>query len=135
MDVARLQQLFALALSTREAVHVTEGGRKVSVEVSASASALELQPEEKPTSFGAIDPGTICAPCFGIVHLTPSPGAPPFVRVGEAIIAGQRLCLIEAMKVFHAVTADGVGRVAEILVASGMEVERGQPIIRLDANR
>ena len=72
------------------------------------------------------------APLFGVVHLQQAPGEPPFVQVGDVIEAGQMLCSIEAMKVFNDVRAERGGRVAAVLVASGSEVEAGQPLITLE---
>lgn len=71
------------------------------------------------------------APLFGVVHLQPSPGAPPFVAPGLAVKAGQTLCVIEAMKVFNEVRAEHDATVDAALVTSGQEVEAGQPLLRL----
>ncbi|MEJ8855189.1 acetyl-CoA carboxylase biotin carboxyl carrier protein subunit [Variovorax robiniae] len=70
------------------------------------------------------------APLFGVVHLQSTPGEPPFVTVGQAVKAGQPLCVIEAMKVFNEVRAERDATVLEVLVASGQEVEAGQPMFR-----
>lgn len=78
------------------------------------------------------DPALCPAPLAGILHWQPSPGAPPFVRVGQPVRAGEMLGLIEAMKVFNAVRAEHDGVVAAILAADGVEVEAGQPLLRLD---
>jgi acetyl-CoA carboxylase biotin carboxyl carrier protein len=76
-------------------------------------------------------PNLIRAPMFGIVHLTPSPGEPPFVQVGDTVDEGQVLCTIEAMKMFNAIESDCRGTVREVLVAPGGEVESGQPLFRI----
>jgi acetyl-CoA carboxylase biotin carboxyl carrier protein len=70
------------------------------------------------------------APLYGVVHLQPSPGEPPFVTPGFAVKAGQTLCVIEAMKVFNEVRAEHDGGVDAVLVTSGQEVEAGQPLVR-----
>lgn len=75
-------------------------------------------------------PEPLRAPLFGIVHLAPAPGEPAFVSIGQTISAGQVLCVIEAMKVFNQVQAEHDATVAEILVASGQEVDAGQPLLR-----
>jgi acetyl-CoA carboxylase biotin carboxyl carrier protein len=72
------------------------------------------------------------APLFGIVHLQRSPGDPPFVAVGQAVKAGQTVCVVEAMKVFNEVLADRDATVAAVLVASGQEVEADQPLLRFE---
>lgn len=76
-------------------------------------------------------PKLVCAPMFGIVHLTPSPDAAPFVQVGDTVEEGQVLCAIEAMKMFNAIESDCHGTMREVLVAPGSEVESGQPLFRI----
>jgi acetyl-CoA carboxylase biotin carboxyl carrier protein len=73
---------------------------------------------------------TLCAPLYGVVHLSPAPDQPPFVGVGTAVTAGQVVCVIEAMKVFNQVRAEFDATIAEILVTSGQEVDAGQPLLR-----
>lgn len=73
----------------------------------------------------------VCAPMFGVVHLTPAPGEGPFVNLGDTIEEGQVLCTIEAMKMFNAIESEVSGAVLEILVAPGGEVESGQPLFRI----
>ncbi len=70
------------------------------------------------------------APLYGVVHLQPTPGEPPFVQPGQAVEAGQMLCVIEAMKMFNEVRADAAATVQAVLVRSGQEVEAGQPLFR-----
>jgi acetyl-CoA carboxylase biotin carboxyl carrier protein len=77
------------------------------------------------------DQTAVRAPLTGIVHLTPSPGAPPFVQPGQTVAAGATLCLIEAMKMFNAVRAERDGTVEAVLVSAEAEVEAGQPLMRI----
>ncbi|MDP9964782.1 biotin carboxyl carrier protein [Variovorax beijingensis] len=70
------------------------------------------------------------APLYGVVHLQPAPGEPPFVQPGQAVEAGQMLCVIEAMKMFNEVRADAAAIVQAVLVRSGQEVDAGQPLFR-----
>jgi acetyl-CoA carboxylase biotin carboxyl carrier protein len=70
------------------------------------------------------------APLYGVVHLQATPGEPPFVQPGQAVEAGQVLCVIEAMKMFNEVRADTAATVLAVLVRSGQEVEAGQPLFR-----
>ncbi len=72
----------------------------------------------------------LAAPMFGVLHLQPSPGAAPFVLPGQAVRAGQTVCVIEAMKVFNEVPSDRDGVVDAVLAANGGEVEAGQPLLR-----
>jgi acetyl-CoA carboxylase biotin carboxyl carrier protein len=84
-------------------------------------------------SRAATLPNEVCAPVYGIVHLAPSPGMPPFVQVGDPVSAGQTLCLMEAMKVFSELRADRDGMLQGVLVEAGQEVEAGQALFRLYA--
>ena len=68
---------------------------------------------------------------FGVVHLTPSPDASPFVVVGQAVKAGETLCVIEAMKVFNNICAERNGVVDAVMATSGSEVEAGQLLMRI----
>ncbi|AGU53293.1 putative acetyl-CoA carboxylase, biotin carboxyl carrier protein [Variovorax paradoxus B4] len=70
------------------------------------------------------------APLYGVVHLQSAPGEPPFVQPGQAVEAGQMLCVIEAMKMFNEVRADAAATVQAVLVRSGQEVEAGEPLFR-----
>ena len=70
------------------------------------------------------------APLYGVVHLQSAPGEPPFVQPGQAVEAGQMLCVIEAMKMFNEVRADAAATVQAVLVRSGQEVDAGQSLFR-----
>jgi acetyl-CoA carboxylase biotin carboxyl carrier protein len=88
--------------------------------------------DERPdTTLGLPDNLTVRAPLAGTVHLSPSPGEPAFVAVGQTVKAGANLCVIEAMKMFNAVTAERDGTVEAVLVTAGDEVEAGQPLLRI----
>ncbi|WP_281898855.1 acetyl-CoA carboxylase biotin carboxyl carrier protein [Phytohabitans aurantiacus] len=71
------------------------------------------------------------APTVGTFYRSPEPGAPPFVRVGDRVQAGQQVGILEAMKLMNAIVATSAGRVTEILVQDGMPVEYDQPLIAL----
>lgn len=83
-----------------------------------------------PATVAPASPRELQAPLFGIVHLQAGPGEAPFVAAGQAVRAGQTLCVIEAMKVFNEVLAEHDAVVDAVLVNSGLEVEAGQPLLR-----
>lgn len=97
-------------------------------EPAAEAGAPTAKPEGAVAVRSA--PRLLYAPLYGVVHLQPSPGEPPFATPGRAVTAGQTLCVIEAMKVFNEVRAEHDAVVEAVLVASGQEVEAGQPLLR-----
>ncbi len=80
----------------------------------------------------ALHPGAVLSPMVGIAYLAPEPGATPFIAPGQAVAAGQTLLLIEAMKTFNQIKAPKAGTVARILVATGVPVEYGEPLLIIE---
>jgi acetyl-CoA carboxylase biotin carboxyl carrier protein len=74
----------------------------------------------------------IVAPMVGTFYRAPSPEAPPFVKEGDFVEAGQVVCIIEAMKLFNEIQAEKRGRIARVLVENASPVEFGQPLFLLD---
>jgi acetyl-CoA carboxylase biotin carboxyl carrier protein len=74
----------------------------------------------------------ITAPMVGTFYAAPSPGAKPFVEIGDEIKVGQVLCVIEAMKMMNQIEADKAGRVASIMARNGDPVEFGQPLFVIE---
>ena len=89
------------------------------------------RPAAAPARVEAVETG-VRAPLSGIIHLSPSPGAPDFVTVGRRVGAGDVVAVIEAMKVFNEIRAEREGTVEAIFVASGEEVEAGQLLMRIN---
>jgi acetyl-CoA carboxylase biotin carboxyl carrier protein len=75
---------------------------------------------------------TVKSPMVGTVYLAPSPGAKKFIEAGQAVKAGDTLCLIEAMKMFNQIEADKTGTITAILVETGMPVEFNQPLFVIE---
>ena len=76
----------------------------------------------------------IKSPLVGTFYRSPSPGAPPFVEVGDIVSPGQVLCIIEALKVMNEIESDVRGKVIKILVENGETVEYNQPLFLIDTN-
>jgi acetyl-CoA carboxylase biotin carboxyl carrier protein len=72
---------------------------------------------------------TIKSPMVGTVYLSPEPGAKPFMEVGNAVKAGDTLCIVEAMKVMNPITAPAGGVVKKIMISDGQPVEFDQPLV------
>ena len=77
-------------------------------------------------------PGAVTAPMVGTVYLAPQPGAPVFVRLGEPVVAGQPLLIIEAMKVMNEIRAPRAGRIAQILIEDAQPVEYGAVLMLIE---
>ncbi len=80
----------------------------------------------------ASHPGAVTSPMVGVAYLSPEPGTPAFVTVGQAVTAGQTLLLIEAMKTFNQIKAPKAGTVTRILVANSTPVEYGEVLMILE---
>jgi len=70
----------------------------------------------------------ITAPMVGTFYGAPSPGAKPFIEIGDEIKVGQVLCIIEAMKMMNQIESDKAGRVTSVMARNGDPVEFGQPL-------
>ena len=72
------------------------------------------------------------APLTGIFYGAPSPGATPYVEVGDHVSVGQIIGLIEAMKLFNEIKSDLAGRVVRVCADSGALVKAKQPLIEVE---
>ena len=77
-------------------------------------------------------PGVVLSPMVGTVYVGHEPGAPPFVKVGDTVTAGQPLLIIEAMKTMNQIPAPRDGRVVEILVLDAQPVEFNDPLLIIE---
>lgn len=68
------------------------------------------------------------SPMVGTFYTAPSPGAAPFVTVGQTVNVGDTLCIIEAMKLLNEIEADKSGVIKAVLVEAGQPVEYGEPL-------
>jgi len=87
----------------------------------ASAAPIEAAP--------AVPEGhVIKSPMVGTFYRASSPGATPFIEIGQEVKEGQTLCIIEAMKLLNEIESDKAGVVKQVLVENGQPVEYGQPL-------
>ena len=75
---------------------------------------------------------TVDSPMVGTFYEAASPGAKPFVEVGQQVNTGDTLCIIEAMKMLNQIEADKSGKVTARLVENGQPVEFGQALFVID---
>ena len=68
------------------------------------------------------------SPIVGTFYECPSPGTPPFVRIGEHVTPGKVLCIIESMKLMNEIEADIAGVIESRLVENGQPVEYGEAL-------
>jgi oxaloacetate decarboxylase alpha subunit len=102
-------------------------------QVPAPVSPLAVaEPEEPPLPPPVDDVLRVESPMVGTFYRAPEPGAPPFVEVGDAIGAGQTLCILEAMKLMNEVKSEIEARVRAIHVENAQPVEFGQLLFELE---
>jgi len=150
MDLRKLKTLIDLvAESGVSELEVTEGEDKVRIVKHPNPSQLApiqqvyapapapVAPAAAPvasstsgeTSTPAVPEGhAVKSPMVGTFYRSPTPGAEPFVKIGDSVKEGQALCIIEAMKLLNEIEADKSGVVKEILCENGQGVEFGQAL-------
>ncbi|MGC2696039.1 MAG: acetyl-CoA carboxylase biotin carboxyl carrier protein [Candidatus Angelobacter sp.] len=90
-----------------------------------------------PSSTAAAPPAaeeelhSVKSPIVGTFYESPAPGAPPFVKPGDQVAAGQVLCIIEAMKLMNEIESDVSGEVVKMLVNNSQPVEYGQALFAI----
>jgi len=138
----RIREIVRIVQETGVAeIAVEEEGTRVSVRRTEEALPGEQPPStslEEPSGPGpVVEPSTdgiirIEAPMVGTFYRAPQPGAAPFVEEGDAVVPGQTLCILEAMKLMNEVKADIEGIVRAIHVQNGQPVEFGQALFDLE---
>jgi len=71
---------------------------------------------------------TVKSPIVGTFYEAPSPGAPPFAKVGDTVEVGQVLCIVEAMKLLNEIESDVAGEIIKKLAGNGQPIEYGQEL-------
>lgn len=98
--------------------------------VVAAPSAAQGAPAATAPSTPAPEEGlhTVKSPIVGTFYEAPSPGAPPFAKVGDVVEVGQVLCIVEAMKLLNEIESDVAGEVVKKLASNGQPIEYGQEL-------
>jgi acetyl-CoA carboxylase biotin carboxyl carrier protein len=102
------------------------------IPVAPAAAAAPAQEAAVPAAEAEISGHTVDSPMVGTFYRAPSPGASPFVEVGQSVKQGDTLCIIEAMKLLNQIEADKAGTIKAILVENGEPVEYGQPLFVIE---
>ena len=150
MDLRKLKSLIDLVQQSGIAeLEITEGEEKVRICRTGPAAA----PPAAPTQVYTVAPGApapaagpgavapapdepaeghvIRSPMVGTFYRSSAPGAKSFVDIGQAVKAGETICIIEAMKLLNEIESDRDGTVKAILVENGQPVEYGEPLFIL----
>ena len=117
-DMAQLSRLMASAPAAAAPATAAAASAGTS-----AAAALADELEEKLHE--------VKSPIVGTFYESPSPGAPPFVKVGDQVEVGQVLCIVEAMKLMNEIESDVAGEVVKRIASSGQPVEYGQALFAI----
>ena len=149
MDLRKLKTLIDLVSDSNVSeLEITEAEGKVRIVKSSGAPLVMQQPAVSMTVAPAAAqmPATPAAevvpaletrhavksPMVGTFYRSASPGAKPFVEVGDVVKEGDTICIIEAMKILNEIEVDKSGTVSKILCENGQAVEYGQPLFLID---
>ena len=116
-------------------IRVRWGETEISVKARPEAPAPQAVPQGVPEM---VEPSpemdglhAVRSPVVGTFYRAPAPGEDPYVQVGDAVSAGQTLCIVEAMKLMNEIVADVSGEVVEVLAENAGVVEYDQPLFYL----
>ena len=124
-EALRISRMPAGAVASHSLPHVA--GLPLAAPLQGPAKTSAPAPSESAGKAKANE-HVITAPMVGTFYASPSPGAKPFIEIGDEIKLGQVLCIIEAMKMMNQIEADKAGRVTSIMARNGDPVEFGQPL-------
>ncbi|HRE16150.1 MAG TPA: acetyl-CoA carboxylase biotin carboxyl carrier protein [Rhodocyclaceae bacterium] len=146
MDLRKLKKLIDLVQESGiSELEVTEGEEKVRIakhstapmQMTHQAYAYPSAPPPAPAAASSVnlddeddipEGHVVKSPMVGTFYRAPSPGAEPFISVGQSVKQGETLCIIEAMKLLNEIEADASGVIKAILVENGQPVEFGEPL-------
>jgi acetyl-CoA carboxylase biotin carboxyl carrier protein len=148
MDIRKVKKLIELLDESGIAeIEITEGEESVRISrysqnapaapvaapIAVAAPVAAAPAEAEPAAPDPEDDGfLITAPMVGTFYAASSPGAAPYVQVGDRVNEGDTLCIIEAMKMMNQIESDVSGVVKSIRVQNGEPVEYGQTLIVID---
>jgi|SRR5579872_2988511 len=113
-------------VSVLPAVHAAAMPSAAPAPASTSAPAApQPQPAESADEAGL---HIVKSPIVGTFYESPSPGSPPFFKIGDMVEAGSILCIVEAMKLMNEIESDVSGEIVKKLATNGQPVEYGQPL-------
>ncbi len=135
-EVERLVEL--LRESGVGEIRVRHGETEISVKAKPEAPGAPPQATQGVPEMVEAEPSpemdglhAVRSPVVGTFYRAPAPGEDAYVQVGDAVSAGQTLCIVEAMKLMNEIPADISGEVVEVLAENAEGVEYDQPLFRL----
>lgn len=151
MDIRKVKKLIELLEESGIAeIEIREGEESVRISrhgQSGTQVVMQAAPAQQnghaPLAAAPAEPAVLAAPAAPVGHTVNSPmvgtfyqastpGASPFVEIGQSVNVGDTLCVIEAMKIMNQIESDKAGVVKALLVENGQPVEFGQPLFVIE---
>ncbi|MBB5212952.1 acetyl-CoA carboxylase biotin carboxyl carrier protein [Microbulbifer hydrolyticus] len=158
MDIRKIKKLIELLEESdigeleikegEESVRISRGTSGASMQMPQMAMPMQMAPaapvatpaaptaapapaagEGSAESVPAITGHPVKSPMVGTFYAASSPGAEPFVKVGQQVKVGDVICIVEAMKMMNQIEADKAGTIESIMVEDGQPVEFDQPLV------
>ena len=147
MDIRKVKKLIEmLENSNLEEIEIQEGEESVRL-VKSNGSAPKLQqqsivlpqenlavsaqPVTEETEVAPKDSNSINSPMVGTFYASASPGAKPFISVGDVVQEGDVVCIVEAMKMMNEIKSEFSGTVLSVNVENSEPVEYGQSLFEI----
>jgi acetyl-CoA carboxylase biotin carboxyl carrier protein len=118
-------------LRLRVARNIQMVAHAVSAAPAAQAPTAAAGGNARPTDISG-HPGLVASPMVGTAYVAPTPGANPFVKIGDMVTEGQTLLIIEAMKTMNQIPSPRAGRVTQIIISDGQPVEFAEPLMVIE---
>ena len=147
MDIRKVKKLIELLEESdineieikegEESVRISRASSVVAAPVMQAAPAPVAAPVAAPAPAApvaaapVIDGHAVTSPLVGTFYGAPSPGAAPFVQVGQSVKEGDVICIVEAMKMMNQIEADKSGTITAVLVEDGDAVEFDQVLVTI----
>lgn len=142
MDIRKVKKLIEMLESSElEVIEIQEGEESVRLVKKQTETVVTQNladpvtektvighPQEALSTIKAAEGEVITSPMVGTFYAAPSPGARPFISVGDEIQEGDVVCIIEAMKMMNEIKSDFSGKVTSVLVENSEPVEFGQAL-------
>ncbi len=151
MDIRKIKKLIELLEESGIAeIEIQEGEESVRISrygqatnapspqvLTSPPTAVAAAPTTEPATTEPAPPPSfsgheVKSPMVGTFYRAPSPGAKPFVEIGDTVASGETLCIIEAMKILNPIEADASGVVKAVLVDNAEAVEFEQPLFVIE---
>jgi len=100
-----------------------------------AATGAAVPPVAAPAAAPEEDLHLVKSPIVGTFYESPSPGSPPFAKVGDMVEVGQVLCIVEAMKLLNEIESDVAGEVVKKMASNGQPIEYGQELFAIRAKK